>query len=307
MMDGMMSGHGMMHKLILIPALLLFFPAAADEVERVEILYHGTFGKYFHTYPVPTGTIFSVRKADPEHPARIGTDGVRIVIAPRPLKEPGLTSVPIAYQAVLLAVNLRCKVRDVTSAQVRSLLNDGRGSWRTFGGPSARIRLYAKASPELPPPVMPTDEEHNHPQTRPRTILDPKPLGDVKAPEVKPVPTVQYFRPLRVQTENDRSSFILLSADPFGMACFDITRYNEDRVRLLTVDGIAPTLDNFRSGKYPLTTIWYLTFPEKPTDAERPLIRYIRGRKFAAMVYQDGMLPELPEKLPIKPSSVTVK
>ena len=182
--------------------------------------------------------------------------------------------------------------------KVSSLLKDNRGSWRTFGGPSARIRLYAKAAPELPPPVMPTEEDHTHkePLIRPRTILEPEPLGGEQAPEEKPVPVIQYFRPLRVQTENDRSSFIMLCADPLGMACFDITRYNEDRVRLLTVDGIAPTLDNFRSGKYPLTTIWYLTFPEKPTESERRLIRYIRSRKFAAMVYQDGMLPELPEK-----------
>ena len=303
-----MSDYGMMHKLILIPALLLFFAAAADEggAERVEILYQGTFGRYFRTWPVPAGTIFCVRKSDPKHPVHIGTDGIRMAIAPRPVKAPGLTSVPIAYQAVLLAVNLRCGVRNVTSAQVRSLLEDHRGSWRTFGGPSARIRLYAKAPPELPPPVMPAEDEHEHPVTRPRTILDPKPLGGEKVPEVKPAPTVQYFRPLRVQTENDRSSFILLSTDPLGMACFDITRYNEDRVRLLTVDGIAPTLANFRSGKYPLTTVWYLTFPEKPTDAERSLIRYIRSRKFAAMVYQDGMLPELPEKLSGKTSSQSV-
>ena len=125
---------------------------------------------------------------------------------------------------------------------------------------------------------------------------------------MKPVPTIQYSHPLRIQTENDRSSFTMLCTDPLGMACFDITRYNEDRVRLLTVDGIAPVLVNFRSGKYPLTTVWYLTFPEKPTDAERPLIRYIRSRKFAAMVYQDGMLPELPEKDSAKPvSSGTAK
>ena len=137
-------------------------------------------------------------------------------------------------------------------------------------------------------------KEHQHPTDRPVTIMDLEPLGGKQASE-KPLPTIQYSRPLRVQTENDRKSFVMLCTDPFGMAVFDITRFDETRIRLLPVDQVPPTLENFRSGKYPLTTIWYLTVPENPTAAERSLIQFIRGRKFAGMLFRDGMLPEMLE------------
>ncbi|MBQ9336941.1 MAG: hypothetical protein IJS14_06565 [Lentisphaeria bacterium] len=286
----------MANRLLPVLALLAGLLTASADVDRAEIHYTGKFGGYFYHYSVPEGTLFSVRKTDPEKLRRQAAAGsVRIAVAPLPVKGPGLTSVRIAYQATLLAVHLSNPLRNVSSAQARALLDDHHGSWRTFGGPSARIRLYARAAPELPPPMMNTEHQPKQLQ-RPRTIEQPAPLGPAQKPETKPLPTIRYSRPLRVQTEDDRRSFILLCADPLGMACFDITRYDEDRIHLLSVDDIAPTLENFRSGKYPLTTIWYLTFPEKPTAAERALIRFIRSRQFAAMLYRDGMLPELPEK-----------
>ena len=75
------------------------------------------------------------------------------------------------------------------------------------------------------------------------------------------------------------------------MAVFDITRYDENRVRVLRINKIPPTLENFRFGSYPLLTVYYLTAPEKPTPEEQKLIDYLWSRKFAAKLFKAGLLP----------------
>ena len=112
---------------------------------------------------------------------------------------------------------------------------------------------------------------------------------------------MNYNQPLRFQTSSDAKSFSLLSTDVLGMACFDITRFDENRVRILSVNRIPPTLENFRYGGYPLLTTWYLTAPENPTEGEQKLIDYLWSRKFAARLYRTGLLPEQQNKADKKP------
>ena len=267
--------------------------AAAQEISHVTVYYTGNAGKYFRKYPVPEGTVFKVRKTSPEQLREYLKQGMlRFAVTCEPLRGKGLKSVKLAYQAPVLAVHPKNPLRNMSSEQARGILEKNRGSWRTFNGPSARIHLYVKAAPELPPPTM--QHDHAHDRSRPRTILDLPPLGGNSSEPEQSLPARKYSQPLKIQTESDAKSFSMLCTDPFGLACFDITRFDENRVRILSIDNIPPTLDNFRYGSYPLLTVYYLMLPDPPTPAEENLIRFIRSRKFARMLYQDGLLPELP-------------
>lgn len=267
------------------------FIAAAQEIPQAAIYYTGKTGRYFRKYPVPPGTRFKVSKTKPEELDRLAGSGkLRLAVTERPLHGKGLTSRKLGYRAMILAVHPANKLRNITSAQLRSIVEKNHGSWRTFGGPSARIHLYVKADPELPPPVM--RPYHEHDRSRPKTILDLPPLGEEHVNQQKAQPTVKYSVPLKIRTASDAKSFSMLCTDPLGLACFDITRYDENRVPILSIDKIPPTLENFRFGSYPLLTIYYLTVPDAPNPAEKKLIEYIRSRKFAAILYRDGILPE---------------
>lgn len=281
-------------KLICVLLMTGCLLAGAQEIPYVTLYYTGNTGKYFRKYPVPEGTIFKVQKTTSEQLKDYLKQGVlRFAVTREPLQGKGLKNVKLAYQAPILAVHPKNPLRNISSKQARSLLERNIGSWRTFNGPSARIHLYIKAAPELPPPVMRHD--HTHDRSRPRTILDLPPLGGNAAEQEQPLPTIKYSQPLKIQTESDAKSFAMLCTDPLGMACFDITRFDENRVRILSIDNIPPTLDNFRYGSYPLLTVYYLTMPEKPLPAEESLIRFILSRKFARMLYLDNLLPEKPE------------
>ena len=280
---------------LLLPLLLTVLPLFGTDQGSLTVFCTGPEGKYFQHYRTGPGTIFGCRKIAQENiPAGLKNGSIRVVFSPTAYPGPGRQVFKIAYQAPILAVHPANRLRNISSELARAILEKNTGSWRTFDGPAARIRLYIRATPALPPPVMPTEHDHKHGRTRPRTILEPAPLGGEAEPDAKPLPTIKYSQPLRIQTENDTRSFIMLSTDPYGMACFGITRFDENRVPLLKIDNIAPTLDNFRSGSYPLMTVYYLTVPERPTPAEEEFIRYVRGAKFARLLYQNGLLPELP-------------
>ena len=281
--------------------LLSGWIAAAQEIPVVTLYYTEKFGPYFRQYPVPPGTIFRVEKTTPEQlREQLESGKIRMAVSREPLHGKGLKSTKLAYQAPIFAVHPANRLRNISSEQARSILEKNSGSWRSLGGPAARIHLYLKAKPELPPPVM--RHNHTHDRSRPQTILDLPPLGGNpdKTAQTRPVP---YSRPLRIQTESDAKSFSLLCTDPLGMACFDITRFDENRVPVLRIDKILPTLENIRFGSYPLLTVYYLTLPEQPTPAEQNLIRFIRSRKFARLIYGNGLLPAMPDTQNEKSSS----
>ena len=280
-----------MKKITILLLMTAGFIAAAQEIPQAAVYYTGKTGRYFRKYPVPQGTRFSVCKTKPEDLDGLVKSGtLRLAVTEHPLQGKGLTCRKLGYRALILAVHPANNLRNITSAQVRSIVEKNYGSWRTFGGPSARIHLYIKADPELPPPVMRHHPEHD--RSRPKTILDLPPLGEEHSKQQKPLPTIKYSVPLKIRTASDAKSFSMLCTDPLGLACFDITRYDENRVPILSVDKITPTLENFRFGSYPLLKVYYLTVPDDPNPAEKKLIDYIRSRKFAAILYQDGILPE---------------
>ena len=280
-----------MTKITMFLLMTAGFIAAAQEIPQAAVYCTGKAGRYFRKYPVPPGTRLKVSKIKPEELDRLAGSGkLRLAVTERPLHGKGLTSRKLGYRALILAVHPANNLRNITSAQVRSIVEKKSGSWRTFGGPSAQIHLYINADPDLPPPVMRTHPELD--RSRPKTILDLPPLGEEHVKQEKAKPTIKYSVPLRIRTASDAKSFSMLCTDPLGLACFDITRYDENRVPILSIDKIPPTLENFRFGSYPMLTIYYLTVPDDPNPAEKKLINYIRSRKFAAILYQDGILPE---------------
>lgn len=287
-----------MNKLKIFRLLMLSgFLAGAQEMEIPQVTIHctGNTGKFFRNYPVPPGTRFSVRKTEAGELRKLLKNGtLRLAVTTEPLTGKDLKTEKLGYSAVILAIHPAGRLRNISSAHARSILEKNYGSWRLLGGPSARIHLYVKANPELPPPAM--NHEHRHDGSRPAAMPAPEPLGAELMSKNQPLPTIQYSRPLVIRTESDSKSFSMLCTDIYGMACFDITRFDETRVRLLAVDNIPPTLENFRAGSYPLVTIYYLITPDSPAPAEHSLIRFIRSGKFAKQLYRNGILPEMPDR-----------
>lgn len=274
----------MKHLLPLLVLISAFSCLRADDTPSVTLHQPGPFGRFFRAYPVPEGTFFSVVKSAPfQVRDLLDKDMLRLAItAEPPPPNPKWKVSKLAMTAPILAVNPANSIRDISSLDASELLQQKFGSWRTLGGPTARIRLYKKTDAALPIPVIQTCGCHGTECQNP----------DHKHDEQKAKKQFfSYGKPLLFQTESDNKSFSLLFTDPYGMACFDITRFDEDRVPLLTVDKIPPTLKEFDSGRYPLLTTYYLVEPANPTREEQRVVKYMLSREFARQLYEAGFLP----------------
>ena len=62
----------------------------------------------------------------------------------------------------------------------------------------------------------------------------------------------------------------------------------------LKIDGAAPTLQNVRSGKYPLTEVILAVTGANPPEPARGLIAVFGGRDFSDLLEEEGALAPLP-------------
>ena len=269
--------------------LFLLYAVWGYPAEKELILRHcGDLGKFFLRYKHP-GKIFKVQKSHAgQIQKELENNQLRMAITTQvpPEKSKKWKIIPLAAQAPILAVNPENTMRNISRKDAELLLYKLQGSWRSLGGPRARIHLYRKTDHSLPPPVM--RPVHQHPEQNRKVFAS-------KLPDAVPgTKTKKKYDPSKVllfQTDNDSSSFSQLFTDPYGIACFDVTRFHEDRVPLLSVDNIPPTAEHIRNGKYPLTTIYYLILPLDPTPEEQKLQNYILSRQFAETLFENGWLP----------------
>lgn len=66
------------------------------------------------------------------------------------------------------------------------------------------------------------------------------------------------------------------------------------RLRFLTVDGVAPTLVNYQSGKYPYGKVFHLVVASRNSPALDRFLAFVRTPAGEAVLRQNGSLPGIP-------------
>ena len=65
-------------------------------------------------------------------------------------------------------------------------------------------------------------------------------------------------------------------------------------LRFLTIDGVAPTLENFERGIYPYHKDLYFIFPASRTASLERLVAFLRSPEGARVLREAGSVPGLP-------------
>lgn len=262
-------------KICLLTLVILLF-AGKLPGEELQIACFNHFTSFFREFQRPGDMILSVRKMTEEDIGKQLENGtLRLALTAQPPSQPDRFNITeLAVTGVIPAVHPKNPLKNISSGNARLLLNAKIPTWHPLNGRQAKVHLYRTAS----------------------TLPSPLNLGTGKSPS--PAPAAPRNTPKKTdqcamvfQTENHSKSFILLFVDPDGAAGLPLTSYKEDRVRLLPVDGVAPTLENFRNGTYPLARKIYLVTAKQLTDSEKKIVSYIRSKAFAAQIYADGTLP----------------
>ncbi|MFD4691595.1 phosphate ABC transporter substrate-binding protein [Streptomyces sp. NPDC058463] len=158
-------------------------------------------------------------------------------------------------------------VKNLTAAQVAGLFEGKITNWSKVGGPDLEVFVYDK-----------------EPGRGTREVLDKYLYNGEKPP---PPPNSDNFAIVggNLETRNK------VESTPGAIAPLS-TGFIEGRDKLVavTLDGIAPSMENVASGKYPMTRPLYLVTNGQPKGTAKTFIDYIVSDKGQALLPKHGYL-----------------
>jgi phosphate transport system substrate-binding protein len=84
---------------------------------------------------------------------------------------------------------------------------------------------------------------------------------------------------------------IMDNADTIGYVSSGLVNQNPDKIKALSVDGIAPTLENITSGKYKIGRPLLLLSKDKPDSRQQLFLDYLQSDKCMKVVEDMGYIP----------------
>jgi phosphate transport system substrate-binding protein len=180
------------------------------------------------------------------------------------LRSLGLSRHAIARTALVFGVNPGVPVDNVTREQLCGIYSGAIENWRELGGPDLPIKAGI-----------------------------PMPRGGARP--IAALRCAEGFRyGAHVQLIDPPSSMgdaIATTPGGIGLTDADVAARHPGRIKVLSVDGVAPTAENTASGKYFLTrTIWLVT-KAQPRKIVTRLLRFIRGSDGQRIIRDSGAVP----------------
>ena len=270
---------GMMRKIALcmIVALVLFAGTAFAE-EKIRIAGSGSMIPLLNdlakTYMAENKNVVieinqkSIESTGGVQSAAAGQ--IEIGMASRALKDDektlGLQAIEISRVAAAIGVNKSVTVREISSENLCKVYSGAIATWKDLGGTAERIT----------------------PLTRPES----------DAAKVVLRAGITCFRNLKesssvvvVPTAPEMNK--LLSNRPGSIGITDATAVDDSggAIIALKLDGVAPTSDNVKSGKYKIIKDNYLVTKGEPAGAVKAFIAFIRGPKGAKIIESNQAVP----------------
>lgn len=84
---------------------------------------------------------------------------------------------------------------------------------------------------------------------------------------------------------------VMDNADTIGYVSSGLVNQNPDKITALSVDGIAPTVENIVAGKYKIGRPLLLVSPNKPDSKEKAFLDYLQSEKGLKVVEDMGYIP----------------
>ena len=182
-------------------------------------------------------------------------------------EEASLTFVPVAWDALVMAVHPSNPVRDATLEQLHDIYYGRITNWSALGGPDKPINLYSVASPL-------DGVEYSL-----REYLYRRGNQPVASPR------------LYINTQQLEAAIAL---DPAGLGVTTLSSAIEDKkLRMLSVQGVEPSPANVADGSYPLYTPLYLVLSESSARADevKAFMDFLGSDKAQAAMRAHHVLP----------------
>ena len=189
-------------------------------------------------------------------------------LAEAELKEIALTVTPIGREGFVFFVEKDNPVDNLTADQIRAIYHGDITNWKEVGGKDQEIKAFQR------------------PQNSGSQSMMEYFMGDVSLKEPDTYETIggmlDVIRKVAQYTNED-------GAIGYSFRYFIEGLNQEKGVKLLSIDGIAPTLENIENGRYPLTVaLCLITRTDDPNPNVQKMIDFMLSEDGQEIVRRTG-------------------
>ena len=182
------------------------------------------------------------------------------------LAKDNLRAIEIAKGAIVFAVNATLPLTEVTEAQLCDLYSGRAANWKALNGPDAPVVVL----------------------TRPPTEVDP----EVIRAKIGCFKELKEAESARVMARgSDMAKGLVETMHAIGMTSMTVVEQSGGKLRALAVNGIAPTADNVKTGRYFLTRDFLFVVKAPPSPPVARLLEFALGPDGDRVILANGAIP----------------
>ena len=187
-------------------------------------------------------------------------------IKPEDVQKGNLKIIEVAKGAIVFAVNASVPVTNITESQVCDAYSGKIRSWQPLGGSDNSVSVL----------------------TRPPTEVDPEVIrakvGCFK--ELREIETAKVMA-----RGGDMAKALAETPYALGMTSMTVVEQSAGKVRALTLNGLAPTAENVKSGRYFLTRDFLFVIKGEPTGPVKRFLDFVLSAEGDRVIEANGAVP----------------
>jgi phosphate transport system substrate-binding protein len=187
-------------------------------------------------------------------------------IKPEDVRKENLRVVEIARGAIVFAVNASVPLAGITDAQVCDIYGGTVRTWQPLGGS------------DLPIAVL----------TRPPTEVDPEVIRQ-KLACFKALKEVETARVMA--RGGDMAKGLAETPHAIGMTSLTVVEQSGGKVKALALNGVSPTPENVKSGRYFLTRDFLFVIKGEPSPAVKHFLDFVLSADGDRVISANGAVP----------------
>ncbi len=187
-------------------------------------------------------------------------------IKPEDVQKGNLKVIGVAKGAIVFAVNASGPITNITEAQVCDIYSGKIRRWQTSGGSDSPIAVLTRPPKEVDPEVI-----------RAR-------IGCFK--ELKEVETAKVMA-----RGGDMAKGLAETPHAIGMTSMTVVEQSGGKVKALTLNGVAPTAENVKSGRYFLARDFLFVIKGEPTTPIKKFLDFVLSADGDRVILANGAVP----------------
>jgi len=187
-------------------------------------------------------------------------------IKPEDIQKRNLKVIEVAKGAIVFAVNASVPMTNITETQVCDIYSGKVRSWQSLGGPDSAIAVL----------------------TRPPTEVDPEVIREKVGcfKELKEVETAKVMA-----RGGDMAKGLAETPHAVGMTRTTLVEQSGGKVKALTLNGVAPTSENVKNGRYFLTRDFLFVVKGEPRPSIKKFLDFVLSPDGDRVILANGAVP----------------